>query len=354
MQLFESLTQAGQVRRIGRLARLALEEYGLEGARLSPIHHWENTTFRVDVKADRASNASFLPNNPYIANRYLLRVHSVGYQTPASIASELAWLQSLRAQTDLAVPQPLFTTGGASVAVAEAEGVPQARACSLLRWVSGRFSRGERPAHYEALGEAMARLHNHASRWTPPADFTRRRWDWDGFFGQGAALGAGIDAWNLLPREHRPLFEKVAERARSVMDGLGYKSDAWGLLHADLHWNNVLLAGRESRLEVRLIDFDDCGWGHWAYDFAVVLGRQFADESPEHIAQRQALMQGYARHRAVPHEQLQHIKIYIAARRVALALWAAQRALDNPAFREHLPSRLDRTTRDCNNLLGLS
>ena len=35
----------------------------------------------------------------------------------------------------------------------------------------------------------MARLHNHAERWLPPADFVRIRWDWEAFFGDAMVYG---------------------------------------------------------------------------------------------------------------------------------------------------------------------
>jgi Ser/Thr protein kinase RdoA (MazF antagonist) len=340
MRHFEELSAAGQVRRLRRLAQSALEDYGLKNARLTPLQHWENTTFRVDAEAD-ASGGVHEPG------RFLLRVHSPGYQTPESIASELAWLRALHQETALAVPQPMATDCGAWVVVASGAGVPQPRACSLLRWVRGRFSRVGHASYYESLGETMARLHAHAASWRRPAGFVRRRWDWDGFFGAGAGLGAGDDVWSLLPRPHRPLFESVAAHAREVMEAQGEGPETWGLIHADLHANNVLMGSGQARP----IDFDDCGYGHWAYDFAVVLGQQTVEENERGGAQREALLRGYARHRRVPHEQLAHLKSFVAARRVALTLWGVGRARDNPAMRAALPTRLERAVRDVKTLL---
>lgn len=40
-----------------------------------------------------------------------------------------------------------------------------------------------------------------------------------------------------------------------------------GLIHADMHPNNVLVDGEQ----VRVIDFDDCGTGFWLYDLASTL-----------------------------------------------------------------------------------
>jgi len=40
-----------------------------------------------------------------------------------------------------------------------------------------------------------------------------------------------------------------------------------GLIHADLHLGNALFWSDE----VRVIDFDDCGFGYWLYDIAFAL-----------------------------------------------------------------------------------
>jgi Ser/Thr protein kinase RdoA (MazF antagonist) len=54
---------------------------------------------------------------------------------------------------------------------------------------------------------------------------------------------------------------------RRVMLGLGTGPDVYGLIHADLHMDNVLFRDGEARA----IDSDDCGFGYWMCDFAVSL-----------------------------------------------------------------------------------
>src|SRR3954470_20213838 len=137
---------------------------------------------------------------------------------------------------------------------------------ALLRWMDGRrHADSARPGHPRLLGEAMARLHNHADKWSPPTDFVRIRRDWETFFGDTMEYG-GVNAarvWELLPAGLRRDFEHVAETARHTMAELG----DFGLIHADLHLDNALFAGGEAKL----IDFDDSGTGHRGYDLAVAL-----------------------------------------------------------------------------------
>ena len=59
----------------------------------------------------------------------------------------------------------------------------------------------------------------------------------------------------------------MASGMQRVMTQLGDGADQVGLIHADLHLDNALFW----RDDVRIIDFDDCGFGYWLYDIAVSL-----------------------------------------------------------------------------------
>ena len=61
--------------------------------------------------------------------------------------------------------------------------------------------------------------------------------------------------------------QAVFQRVRRVQDELGGGPDTFGLIHADIHQKNYLFCDGQ----LRLIDFDDSGWGHYLYDFAVTL-----------------------------------------------------------------------------------
>ena len=81
---------------------------------------------------------------------------------------------------------------------------------------------------------------------------------------------------------------------RRVMTDLGEGAGEFGLIHADLHLGNVLFW----RGEVRVIDFDDCGFGYWLYDIAVALWELRYRTDYEDF--RSALIEGYTQHRPLP------------------------------------------------------
>jgi Ser/Thr protein kinase RdoA (MazF antagonist) len=306
----ELVSKRAQVARIRRIALRALVDYPVAQPRLSFIAHGENTTFRVDTGDARFLLRVHRPNR-----------HGPGVDSRAAVASELAWLAALQAETDLSVPTPIRAGTGQWTTVAGG------RVCSLLGWQNGRMQAANpRPVHFRRLGGILARLHDHAARWAPPSGFVRMRWDWETFFGNTMEYG-GVSAagcWDLLPATVRAQFAAVARRMRTVMTHLGAEPDAFGLIHADLHLENALFDGHS----VRLIDFDDCGFGYWLYDMAVPLWEYRGREDYDAILG--ALLDGYRDRRELP--DLTHLDDFIATRDVAFGLWFAGMAQVNPAF----------------------
>jgi Ser/Thr protein kinase RdoA (MazF antagonist) len=269
---FTELDRSGRTRRLRRLAEAALTAYDVPVARLTPLGHGLNTTFRVDG-AD--------------GHRYLLRVQRPDGPAAAQVRSELAWLAALRRETDLVVPLPVPTRGRDLVTVVADPAVPEPRTCVLCHWVEGRFvdERLSAPQLY-AVGEFTARLHLHGARMN---GLDRGRVDDLTDFGRTQVDGfssAVVDRAVAQAGGDERIRETVA-RARAVRAGLGYGSDVFGLVHGDLHQENYLF----HRCRVRAVGFDGCGFGHYAYDLAVThaaLGRL-----PQREELREALLDGY-------------------------------------------------------------
>lgn len=311
-------SRRAQIGRLRRVALAALDQYTLPAGRLTFVAHGENTTFRHDSSA----------------GRHLVRVHRPqrhgrNVDPAVAIRSELAWLRAIRAETGLSVPEALVARDGATTV--EAAAADETRTCSVLRWMDGRIhEKSARPVHLRRLGEAMAQLHHHADGWAPPPYFARMKWDHETFFGDVMVYGetSAAGCWALLPAEVRTRFESVTARTTGVM-GSG---DDWGLIHADLHLGNALF----HRGGVKLIDFDDCGYGHRIYELAVAVW-ELRDE-PCYSEFRDALLDGYRRHRDI---DVTHLDDFIAVRQVAFDLWFTGMAQVNPA----MASKLDEVHR---------
>lgn len=332
MRSFGELTYRGQIERLRALGTSALKEFGLRSATLRHLAHAENTTFEVNGPRGGRGKG---PGAPYVPGRYLLRIHRPGYQTPSAVNSEISWLAALRTDLDMHVPDPVPARDGSHVVVAEGQGVPEARACTLLRWMDGTAygRKGERQVHLRMLGALMARLHEHAASWKRPSGFERGRWDWYGLFESPGTAGTDETwVWDTLPVKERRLYEAAARKTADAIEDLGDSDDAFGLIHADLHLANVLFRDGEARP----IDFDDCGDGYWVYDMASVLhDYRRKDDWP---AWRDALLEGYREVRPLPDGVDQHLETLMCTRCASLMLWTHARARENPRFRKRLGS----------------
>jgi len=321
MKAYESLTRRGKLRRTGRIARAALEAYGITEASLRLMVDAGNTTYRVKAVGPRPVEGSL-----YVDGCYSLRLHQPGYQNEGAIDSELEWLHAL-SEAGLPVPHPLATLeGGLSVEVS-VPGVPVARRCSLLRWVKGRMAgKPVRPWHMNAIGRLIAKLQNHASTWRPPPGFVRRHYDRNGLWGDDTGTGYTADeVWPRIPRRFFGAFREVTTRVEEVMEDWGKGPDVYGLIHADLGTEaNVLF----HRGEARAIDFDDGGYGYWVYDLAIPLVDLDGNEALPIF--RDALLEGYAEIRSMPEEQLDKLDLFQAAFRALEIFWGTASTMRFP------------------------
>jgi Ser/Thr protein kinase RdoA (MazF antagonist) len=323
LEAFEDLTRGGQVRRLRRLAEAALAAYDLEAVQLTPLMHFFNTTFRIDSwrqvpdagQEDRAAGAG---------ERYVIRIHRPGSQDAVTIRSELLWLLALRRE-GLVVPEPVPTRDGALLTLASTAGVPEPRHCVVLRWVSGRFLRARLGrSHLERVGAFMAQLHRQAERFVVPADFFRKRWDYEGL--RSEVLGTDLaQSWAHLSHTERTLLDAVGARVQQAMHALGEGREVFGLIHADFYERNYLFADGE----VHAIDFDGCGWGYYLFDIGVAFSTLLA--RPDYPALRQAFLAGYRRVRPLAASHAALIDTFIAGRLMCHVLWLAAH-VDEPSY----------------------
>ena len=95
----------------------------------------------------------------------MLRVHRTGYHPPGAIASELAWLQALRADEGLLTPAVYAAADGREVV--DIQSVTLTRQTVLFEWLPGTEPPGgpALAAKFELLGGICARMHRHSRGW---------------------------------------------------------------------------------------------------------------------------------------------------------------------------------------------
>ena len=71
--------------------------------------------------------------------------------------------------------------------------------------------------------------------------------------------------------------------------------------------------------QTRLIDFDDCGWGWFMYDFAAAIS--FIEDDPRIPSLKNAWVKGYRSVRELSNEQEAEIDTFVMLRRMSLLAW---------------------------------
>lgn len=246
----------------------------------------------------------------------VLRVHRPDYHTLDEIRSELAWIEALRADGVATVPEPLRTADGELLAALDDGG-------SLRHVAAFAFMGGQEPepgadlaGWYRALGSITARLHSHARGWRPDANFRRKTWDFDATLGDRPLwgdwrAGLGLDA------PGRALIARAADLLREQLAAYGAAGRKFGLIHADLRPANLLVDG--DRLGV--IDFDDCGFSWFMYDFAAAVS--FMEHEPFIPELEEAWLDGYATVAPVAAEDRAMLPALVLLRRILLTAWVA-------------------------------
>jgi len=267
------------------------------GVTATLINVSENLTYRLEG-ADR---------------RRILRVHRPGYHTRIGIESELAWLAAVGAQTDLSTAVAVPGRDGRLVQQAR---FGETRHLVMFEHLSGRhFAPGEPLAPlFRQLGAQTARLHRHAKDWARPDWFERPAWDEAAVFGDGATWGNWRDAPNVTA-DVRAVLERVETVVVRRVSAYGKGADRYGLIHADLRLANVLAEGDR----LHLIDFDDCGFGWFGYDFAAAIS--FMEDAPQIPALKAAWVAGYRDVSPLPAADVAMLDTFVMLRRLALLAW---------------------------------
>ncbi len=282
----------------------ALEEYGLSPrSTLTLINVSENATFAVD--------------DPDEGVRTILRVHRHGYHDGAAIASELDWLDALREDAGVLTPHVIPTSSGERVLAIKEKSRRDPRHVVHFQFLPGsepEETGPDLPDSFEMLGSITARMHDHVKRWRRPHGFTRFAWDYDGAFGEVARWGRWQDGVAVGAAE-KEILGRVDSVLQKRLNRIGSGPHRYGLIHADLRLANLLAHDGE----VAVIDFDDCGWGWYLYDFGTAVS--FFEHDPRVPELTDAWVRGYRSVRKLPAEDEAEIPTFVMMRRLLLVAW---------------------------------
>ncbi len=287
---YADLDEDGQVEVLRRVAVAAAQGFGLGVRDLTLVLHAFNTTFALDTDDGR---------------RLALRVNTNSQSTPAHIAAQQSWLHALAAETDVLVPDPVATPGGAWYVSVDCPPWGGPLDVTVASWLEGDDVGQCDEEQAQALGRTMAALHDHAEGFVLPPGAHLTVFDEPLCHDENLLEGEVP-----MPPGHAEVLSQslvlCRRRLREVTEG-----QRPIVLHADLHGGNLKWHG--GRLAV--FDLDDAGLGVPALDLAIsTFYLRTGDPTAE-----QALRRGYAELRALPEVSGQQFEALVAARQLLLA-----------------------------------
>lgn len=320
---FDDRSYLSQVRSLRELALLVAKEYGFRTYQLDFVNHGENATFKLKTKR----------------KDFLLRIHCRSHRSKKAMLEELKWLDYLSKKTDLNVQKPALSKSGKLLVELECEAMGHARLCDLLEWCPGFIKEKKKPQTFFQVGRLIGQLQSNQIK-------TRHRnyWHAEGLIGKKATLGS-LGALNKeFPRYAHRMESSRAKILRKLKSYEKKNPDKMGLIHADLHFGNMVW----HKGEVTPIDFDDCGYGLLMYDLAVSLaqssnyfkriGKKAAREAKEQF------LQGYEQSMPLSCDDREIIPYLVATRELAMLGWLYGRR-DNPELYEHLKKNIGKRIR---------
>jgi Ser/Thr protein kinase RdoA (MazF antagonist) len=265
-----------------------------------------------------SENATFLLHDAGSGRQLILRVHRVGYSSADEIQSELAWIRALREAAVVETAAPIEAADGRLVQQLESAAGFAPRYAVAFERLPGREPQpgGDAVVWFEKLGALTAKMHAHAQQWTLPSGFVRKRWDVDAMVGPDAHWGPWRESLGLDSRGAAAI-EAAIDIVQRRLEAFGSSVERFGLVHADFRLANLLVDG--DRLQV--IDFDDCGFSWFLYDFATSLS--FIEHEAEVPSLRDAWVRGYRSVGRLSAEEIAELPTFVILRRILLTAWLA-------------------------------
>lgn len=322
-------------------AAKALQAWGITRAKLTLIKYRENAVFNVLTTT---------------GEQFALRIHRAGYHSDAALHSELQWIHALAAD-GIELPEVIPTIDGCLFININTHALThsETRQVDLFAWVEGQQlgsvenGLGGDPQNihhiYYTIGQIAARLHNQASQWQLPDNFQRHAWDLEGLVGEQPFWGP---FWQLesLSDKQRSLLQTARQSVRKALQNLPKDARSYSMIHADFVPENLLVDGQS----IRLIDFDDAGFGWHMFEIATAL--YFIQDDPYYPVAKTALIEGYRQHRSLPESELALLPLFLTARGLTYLGWVQSRQ-ETETARDLTPDLVQRACKTAADFLSI-
>ena len=190
---------------------------------------------------------------------YILRIGHSRRRTPDMIRGEVNWINYLAAGGAGVAGAIISDNGDLVEEIDDGQG-GQFLATTFVRAKGGPMWEmgGWTELFMERYGRLLGRIHRLSKDYhLPDPAWKRPLWDDQ----------INLDIENILPNNDSLIREKYLDLIRRLRT-LPQDNDAFGMIHQDAHAGNFFV---DDRGHITLFDFDDCAYGHFVYDLAMVL-----------------------------------------------------------------------------------
>lgn len=190
---------------------------------------------------------------------YILRLGHSRRRTPDMIHGEVDWINYL-ADGGAGVARAVLSEKGELVEAIDDDQGGQFLATAFVKAKGG-------PAHptgrwneplFVNYGRLLGRIHRLSKQYEPSHSAWKRP-SWDDPTMQYADL--------YSPKEQTAVLARYRE-VMTILRRLPQNQDSYGMIHQDAHAGNFFV---DEQYNLTLFDFDDCVYGHFAYDLAMVV-----------------------------------------------------------------------------------
>lgn len=190
--------------------------------------------------------------------RFILRIGHSERRSPELIHGEVDWINFLAGHGASVARAILSAEGNLVEAIPDGYGA-EFLCTSFVHAPGGPISRAQtNDSVYRNYGRLLGRMHalSKTYRVSNPA---WKRYDWDS--------PENNTAEKQIPASDTSILEKYRATLNHLRK-LPRNADGFGMIHQDAHPGNFFV---DEQLNLTLFDFDDCVYGHFIYDIAMVL-----------------------------------------------------------------------------------
>ena len=257
----------------------------------------------------------------------VMRISRPGYHTLSELHSELIWLKEIKKNTPIVVADAIPAVDGSCIQTVTNWKDSGEYICMVYEFLEGKApdesDEQKIVKEFCSLGETTAYLHKQVKEWNDAGKIDRFVWDYDTMIGKTPRWGRWQDAKDMKP-DGEKLLNRTCEVIKRRLCSYGKGKDRFGLIHADLRISNLLIEDNQ----IKVIDFDDCGYGWFLHDLASAVS--FIEDNPIVPELIDSWLEGYRKIAELTQEDIHEIDTFIMQRRLQLLAWLTSHIDSDP------------------------